>query len=213
MHYAELLKGVNAYASDGKNSENAFPIVLHDEESIRERSYFELVVDGRPTEKLVEDIRYFLREWNRRVPVDVEKLKEAVEQLPDYVKKWNLEKLDLWKYHEEITKIFQTFINTGKKRNNYTGASKTLHILNPRFFAMWDSEIRSGYGCCENEESYFNFLLRCQKEILTYECDYPLGPEISQRIYKGFPKSVVKLLDEYNIWKYTWNSSNLLEHY
>ncbi len=106
MNYAELLKGVNAYASDGKNSENAFPIILHDEEKIRERSYLELVAYGRPTEKLVEDIRYFLREWNRRVPVDVEKLKEAIEQVPDYVKKWDIEKMDLWEYHEEITKIF-----------------------------------------------------------------------------------------------------------
>ncbi|MFZ3060535.1 MAG: hypothetical protein WA102_12470 [Candidatus Methanoperedens sp.] len=214
MHYKELLKGVNAYASDDKNSENAFPIILHDEEKIRERSYLELVAYGRPTEKLVEDIRYFLREWNRRVPVDVEKLKEAIEQVPDYVKKWDIEKMDLWEYHEEITKIFQTFINTGKNRNNYTGASKTLHIFNPRFFAMWDSYIRDGYGCCENEEGYFNFLLRCQKEIeeiiLTYDCDFPAGPEISQRIYYGHSKSIVKLLDEYNIAKYTnkWLTPN-----
>lgn len=220
MHYAELLKGVNAYASDGKNSEDAFPANPHGQEEIGKCFYSELVVDGKSCNKLAEDIEYLLMKWNQRVPVDEIKLRKTVKQVANKVKTWDLVKMNLWNYHKEITEIFRIFVNTakpdknGKQKKNYTSASKALHILNPKFFVMWDYKIRDGYGCCENEEGYFNFLLRCQKEIekiiSTYESDYPSGPEISQKIYEGPPKSIVKLLDEYNIAKYTkeWLTSN-----
>lgn len=213
MHYTELLRGVNAYASDNENSENAFRTELYEMEKINgDRLYSELVAD--------ENIKYLLSKWNQRVPVDEIKLRKAVEQVTNKVKTWNLVKMNLWEYHKEIIEIFRIFVNTakpdknGKQKKNYTGASKALHILNPKFFVMWDYKIRDGYGCCENEEGYFNFLLRCQKKIekiiSTYESDYPSGQEISQRIYEGPPKSIVKLLDEYNIAKYTkeWLTSN-----
>jgi hypothetical protein len=211
MHYTELLRGVNAYATNNKNDKNnerRFPVERYEEEKIRDIFYSELIeYKGIPLEKAIIHV---LSAWNQRVPVDEMKLNEAVRNVPDTIKKWDIVKIDLWKNHSEITKIFKNFINTakpnenGRNRKNYTGASKALHIINPRFFIMWDEAIRDRYGCRENEEGYFNFLLRCQKEIeeiiSTYERDYQ---EIAERIYEGPPKSIVKLLDEYNIAKYT----------
>jgi hypothetical protein len=209
MHYRKLVAGVKAYYGEEEASDE-FPKTPYEEETIGSRLYSELVADKRSRNKLVDDIEYLLLDWNRRVPVDVTKLRLAVKIVPDKVKKWDLAEMNLWDHHEEITKIFGLFVNTAKPRKgksikNYTGASKALHILNPRFFMMW--EIRCGYGCCECEEGYFNFLLRSQREIKeaisTYNRDHPKCPEISLQIYEEPPKSILKLLDEYNIAKYT----------
>ncbi|MFZ0033413.1 MAG: hypothetical protein WAK60_00300 [Sedimentisphaerales bacterium] len=208
MHYTELLRGVNSYASGNDSQANTFPNIHYVEEKIGDRSYSELIANkGTPPTLLPSNIEYLLSKWNWRVPINKKELKKAVEQVSDNVRTWDLAEMNLWEYHGEINRIFLHFINTGLSKKNYTGASKTLHCLNPRFFMMWDMEIRYGYGCCESEEGYFNFLLRCQKEIKeiisTYVHDYPSCPEISRRIYKGLPKSLLKLLDEYNIEKYT----------
>lgn len=212
MHYRKLLAGVKAYNEEKKKSDE-FPETPYEQERIGDRLYSELVADKRPYNKLVDDIEYLLLAWNPRVPTDKTKLQLAVKKVPDKVKKWDLVEMNLWDYHEEITKGFQIFVDTAKPKKgksiaNYTGASKALHVLNPKFFMMWDGKIRCGYGCCECEEGYFNFLLRSQREIkeviLTYNRDDPTGQEISRRIYEGPPKSILKLLDEYNIAKYTY---------
>lgn len=212
MHYRKLLAGVNAYYHGKKIKMKVFPKKPYEEERIKSRLYSELVADNRSRNKLVDDIKHLLDAWNPRVPMDKRKLQLAVKKVPDKVKKWDLMGMNLWSYHEEITKTYRIFLDTAKPRkgkpiNNYTGASKALHVLNPNFFMMWDENIRCGYGCCECEEGYFNFLLRSKKEIKeiisTYNRDYQTGQKISQLIYKGPPKSILKLLDEYNIAEYT----------
>ena len=67
---------------------------------------------------------------------------------------------------------------------------------------MWDEDIRDRWGCSGNGEGYFNFLSRSQREIQevlqTYTKEQDTTEEISQRIYTGRKKTIVKLLDEYN---------------
>ena len=41
----------------------------------------------------------------------------------------------------------------------FTGASKALHLLQPRLFVMWDVEIRRAYGV----DNYLKFLERMQE--------------------------------------------------
>jgi len=205
MHYRELLRGVNAYATDGKNSTNAFPAQLYEEELITNNSsYFDFLAGDRP---FVDRVVEFLKLWNipesRFHPPNRQRIQTVYNNIPHDALGWVLQDLSLWEHKGEIIQIFYDFIDAVK----YTGASKALHIFNPKFFMMWDYNIRYGYGCAENEEGYFNFLYRSQKEIkeiiLTYANDYPSGPEISQQIYRGKSKSILKLLDEYNIAKYT----------
>jgi hypothetical protein len=216
MHYRELLKGVNAYNLWRRIKMEDFPPKPYEQEEIKfkkeSRLYSELVAAKKPLSKLINDMEYLLLAWNKRVPSDRKKLRFAIKKVPKSVKKWNLARINLWDYYEEISEIFRIFAKTAKPRKGKsiytsTGASKALHILNPRFFMMWDESIRYGYGCCEDEEGYFNFLFRSQKEIKemirTYNRDYPMTHNISKRIYEGPPVSVLKLLDEYNIAKYT----------
>jgi len=195
MHYTELLRGVNALASNNQNQANAFPVQLYPEETC----YLDALENAQPVTKRAVNL---LRLWNRRVHINEKQLKIAYKNVPDDVLNWNLEDLPLWEHKIQIIQRFSEFIDAVR----YTGASKALHILNPRFFMMWDYAIRRGYGCCENGEGYFNFFLRSQREIQevieTYTNDYPANEEISQRIYAGRVKSVLRLLDEYNVAKY-----------
>jgi len=196
MHYRELLRGVNAYASKNQNQPNAFPIELYPEETF----YLNALENNQPiTIRAVN----FLRRWNRRVRINNKQLQIAYQDIPEDILDWTLQDLHLWENRIQITNIFTNSIATVR----YTGASKALHILNPKSFMMWDDRIRRGYGCCENGEGYFNFLLRSQKEIReiirTYTNDYPGNRRISQRIYAGGVKTIVKLLDEYNYVKHT----------
>lgn len=195
MHYTELLRGVNAYASEGENTQPAFPTIPYPEGEF----YFGILIGDQP---LVDKVVKFLKKWNRRVKIDYSLLESACSYVPQDVMKWNLLDLPLWEYKEIIVEIFSRFVEAVK----YTGAAKALHISNPELFIMWDVKIREGYGCYQNGEGYFNFLLRSQREIQeviqTYTKEHGRAKEITQRVYGGPPKTLLKLLDEYNWAKY-----------
>lgn len=200
MDYKELLKGVEKYAN---NNLTKLANGLYEEDW---GDYFVFFEDNRP---LIDRVDEFLKRWNKRVPADREKLRTAIEEIDPKFHNLNIVDEGLEDHHKEITRIFKDFIKTGKSRNNYIGAGKALHIFNPMFFPLWDSSIRHSYGCCENEEGYFNFMLRSQKEIFeirdTYLADFNSDAldKLSSKIYAGRPKPILKLLDEYNYAKYT----------
>jgi len=198
MHYTELLAGVNAYARAEKIRIEKFPEELYEPET----KYFKALDDSKP---FSERAKFIVNGWGSRVHIDSTKLQREYEVFQrDYraVTGWNLAGLSLWDHHDIIVKIFSKFADIVK----YTGASKVLHILNPQFFMMWDVAIRHKYGCFDNGEGYFNFLYRSLREIQevlqTYTNEHGTTIEISQRIYSGQTKTVVKLLDEYNWAKY-----------
>jgi len=205
MHYKRLVAGVNAYYNQGEMNKEKFPVQLYPKGG-EELAYFEALYEEKP---ISERIKIIVNKWgNCRVNIDNVKLQNALkifQKEQELVLKWNLTKLSLWDNHDKILKLFSAFMEPLK----YTGASKALHILNPDFFVMWDIDIREAYGCFKNEEGYFNFLLRTQRELEdvcdTYIKDFgnnsnPIK-EIPKKIYsdyKGQFKTIVKLLDEYN---------------
>lgn len=200
MHYRELLKGVNAYALDRKSRTADFPARPHDEEP----KYFDALDENRP---LRQRVGIIVNTWgNCRRHIDDDELERGLRKYKrkhgTTVRRWKLSELSLWDCHDTIVDAFSIFADIVK----YTGASKVLHILNPRFFVMWDCSIRSGYGCFGNGEGYFNFLTRCQREmkevIDTYGQDGGDIRTISRRIYMGRAKSLTKILDEYNFARF-----------
>jgi len=88
----------------------------------------------------------------------------------------------------------------------YTASSKTLHMINPHFFVMWDANIREKYGCFCNGEGYVNFLWRIKKELKDIISDYAQENEMDIKKAKHeiekkcdmLKISLVKLIDEYN---------------
>jgi hypothetical protein len=89
-------------------------------------------------------------------------------------------------------------------------ASKTLHVLVPGFFVMWDNAISRRYGCRLRGYDYaFKFLPRMQAEIEECVADLKvsLGLNESQSLeyirdegarILGESRTVAKLVDEYN---------------
>jgi len=199
MHYRELLKGINAYASEGKITMDVFPKEPYKEQ----KEYF----DAFDAQKLKsERAKIIINKWGKcRRHIDDEKLDESLKNFDKKYKSsldWKLCELSLWQHRNRILEIFKNFVDVVK----YTGTSKLLHILNPEFFMIWDQAVRHGYGCSYNEEGYFNFLFRSQKEIQellkTYKADKGNIKNISKKAYKGKEKTILKLLDEYNWARY-----------
>lgn len=88
-------------------------------------------------------------------------------------------------------------IDAGKMqgRKSPVAVAKTLHLLAPNFFPLWDDKIARAYGCYYNvnpAEKYVSFC-KITKIIADKVRNYIDNPD----------KTLTKLIDEYNYSKYT----------
>ena len=83
----------------------------------------------------------------------------------------------------------------GQGQRSPVAVAKTLHLLAPRFFPLWDYEIANRYGCEYSENPADAYLQLCStfKQIAV---DLAAAIPSSQ-------KSLLKQIDEYNYAKYT----------
>ena len=80
-----------------------------------------------------------------------------------------------------------------------TGASKALHLLAPRFFPLWDSEIAArGYHLYQRDDIDYWLLLEAVRDQSA-----AVGGE------QGLGGNPVKAVDEYNYCRYTLNEAAL----
>lgn len=87
-----------------------------------------------------------------------------------------------------VKDIFQKFENVLGK----TGAAKCLHLLAPRFFPLWDTEIANAYDLeGSDSERYYCFMKITKDQVVS------LGGE------KAVGRNPLKALDEYNYCEYT----------
>ncbi len=110
---------------------------------------------------------------------------------------------DLLESDEEVIKgLFREFlealqIDSGKTqgRKSPVSVSKTLHILAPDFFPMWDYKIARAYGYDYYKNPDEKYILFCRTMRI-----------FANRV-KGYithsDKTLVKRIDEYNFEKYT----------
>jgi len=112
---------------------------------------------------------------------------------------------------EKIINIFNRFWSfaTGSeitKNFGSTATSKTLHIINPNLFTMWDSAIRYHYGFfMESGNDYLQFLVEIKRtaENLVEECSLRFEHNnpalwLSERLNINPPHSITKFIDEFN---------------
>ena len=78
--------------------------------------------------------------------------------------------------------------------------AKTLHLLAPKFFPIWDNKIAKGYGCNYSKNPEENYLSFCKKikQVAEIVKNFKLKDPIKTK-----NESIVKLIDEYNYSKYT----------
>ncbi len=105
---------------------------------------------------------------------------------------------------ESIKSLFIEFFNAleNKKGQSPVAVAKTLHLLSPNFFPLWDRRIAQAYRCNYNnhpEEQYikFSYIIKgIAAEVSEYN-------EVKEIMKDNPNKTLLKLIDEYNYSKYT----------
>lgn len=96
---------------------------------------------------------------------------------------------------------------TDKVRRSPVSAAKALHALAPRAFPIWDDSIRTelGYGGnSSTADKYVRFMRSCRGAFLELSHEQSLAElEVELSKFGRFPKTILKLLDEYFYSKYT----------
>ena len=123
---------------------------------------------------------------------------------------------------ELICRSFKVLAGCNRKgHNEATGASKMLHIINPKLFVMWDGAIRTGYICklqgkLEKKDWiwYTEFLQEMQRLAKQAVCevmerDKSHSRETAIASLTGCKRTLAKALDEYNFMKYTKEASSV----
>jgi hypothetical protein len=102
------------------------------------------------------------------------------------------------------------YIATAGKRNEVTGATKMLHMLNPHFFVMWDDAIRKGYAINATKEEYgYRFLPLMQRELRgaigSFIAENQAAPAraVAELEALRAPRTLAKMIDEYSYMKFT----------
>ena len=120
----------------------------------------------------------------------------------EYFRKRNIFSFEANDY-EKIKNLFNelliaTGINSDKSdsKTSPVSVAKSLHILCPEFFPIWDTNIAKSYG--------YNYLTSPSRKYLEFSRDLK---ELANKIkgYEGYPldRPLIKLIDEYNYSKYT----------
>lgn len=109
--------------------------------------------------------------------------------------------------------------STRKGRKSPVAVAKTLHIIAPRFFPIWDRAIAKGRSChwydsAHAASKYIAFMNDCQTIAASLEARYKqeqdsaglpdarnLAAALSKRC--GRSKTILKFLDEYFYARYT----------
>jgi len=166
----------------------------------------ELSINKKTKVKLSEALAVLLQTWNKayyqrqRIPFD----NEHINKLDNLIKKYteiiinnfrNRSILSLLENDKDkVCKIFTEFeMVLGR-----VGAAKSLHLLSPRFFPLWDNKITEAYGIYlgnkgKNAKKYWKFM-----KISLKQCE-----ELEGKLLKD--KNPLKYIDEYNYCHYTKN--------
>jgi len=107
-------------------------------------------------------MRYVMRKFN------LEKFENILDKCNfEYFSKKKFEKLDFT--DEEIRKkIKELYYSLSSfKGIRYVGATKIMHIINPKVFLMWDSKIIRKNKVDVSPEGYLDFMIKMQKKYKT----------------------------------------------
>ena len=126
-----------------------------------------------------------------------DKLREMDHQLTG-LRQEALSTVNLDRMSREFADIYDEVMNAkwksekGKnKRVGPTAASKTLHLVAPNLFIIWDRKIRDNYVLGENGAEYVRFLVNMQ--IWLKRLKSPIDA-----LQRRYGKSRIKTIDEYN---------------
>jgi hypothetical protein len=158
--------------------------------------------------KVAEGLGVLLCVWNhafyRNGPFDYDLLEKCIAN--------NQGRLDTFRHRNilthsldddsEIRSLFQGFLDAlricegkCKGRGSPVGVAKTLHLLAPGFFPLWDEKISRAYNCYYDHDPPGRYMAFFSKTKAITEA---LAPQV-----KADGKTLLKLIDEYNYAKFT----------
>ena len=160
----------------------------------------------------------FANGWNARMTATLKNVHCALSEIESDLEKFNGKTILDVSFDKEtcelICRSFKRLANCNNNgRNEATGASKLLHIINPDLFVMWDGAIRTGYICKLGKTNegwiwYTEYLREMQQlakcaveQVRANEQHHSDEGAIAS--LTGCKHSLAKALDEYNFMKYT----------
>jgi len=167
----------------------------------------------------------FLNDWKCRIPVTATVIREVRNGYSDvrpYVEALQAETLENTNFEQSVTVANQPYkISFGiyfairrmtgvGERFRHVAASKLLHMVLPGLFVMWDNFIIDGYNLSADATSYsYSFMPKMQREVSEAIDTYIVGnggrriDAIAAIRSHGSGKTLAKLVDEFNYWKFT----------
>ena len=125
--------------------------------------------------------RYVVNEF------DIRKFEDLMHSLEPTIEKLRVKefrKADFKSLEKEVSTIYNPLSKV--EGIGYTGASKLMHLDNPRLFVPWDQFIREKFDLEKDSDSYVSFLEKMQSKF-----NHLKDPEDKT-------KSFAKAIDEYN---------------
>ncbi len=111
-------------------------------------------------------------------------IKDQCNPIFDKLEDKNLESVDFTEIREDVEELYN--ILSAIKGVKYTGASKIMHLKNPKLFIMWDGYIKERYGLRKGTaDDYVNFLKKMQEMFKDIR-------------WEREDKTLAKAIDEYN---------------
>ena len=128
--------------------------------------------------------------WRKNL---LEKIRENADRL-EQLRRIKLWEVDLEKFKSDVECCYDSFASVIK----FTAAGKSLHLICPDFFPLWDSYIRQALkkvnrGINESKEGYYNFMKTIREFVLTYK------DILFEMVKEKYKTTVLKLVDIY-LW-------------
>lgn len=221
MYYKDLSKAIDWFKHDTFAYDSAY---------IRSRN----ITDWRnlhtfSDEEIKIKVLGFLNAWRCRIGITKEvvtQIKEAYSEVIPYLRALEGEALENTDFEQQILvspsspKVsdcinfsMDVMIGVGYRFRHVAAASKLLHMVNPALFVMWDNYIIMNYRLSRNANSYaYKFMPLMQQEaneaIETYMKDFSCDRDQAIKGIKtyGTGKTLAKLVDEFNYWKFSSGS-------
>ncbi len=158
-------------------------------------------IKGESELKLEEAIALLLQTWNRayyrykkfdnKHMNEIERLLNKNKKILKELRKRNISDLNADRNNSTILKLFNDF----EMILGPVGAAKSLHLLSPKFFPLWDGKIAAAYGCRlkkrgYNKERYLDFMFIAKEQCAIISGKYGINDPL-------------KSIDEFNYCKIT----------
>ncbi len=134
----------------------------------------------------IQNVKRLLKKWRTGRRIDNGWDNEISTLTKDYslwfaeLRKTRLEKGDIQPHKLQIIGIFNDFMSV--RGMGLTATAKTLHLILPLLFPIWDSIVGNEIGEIKNGRDYFNFMLGVKNALTALDKEAESNPKVKNII-------------------------------